>query len=141
MTDQPGLTFVADSPDLTFSYAEPGAESERDALGLTRKSIVSHGACGVKWTQIGNQTGHCGGCHLTFSGLRSFDMHQRIKNGSVVCLAPESVGLEARRDRNTPTLVWGRPSNRTGVNHRAAAVTSTISPGQSDRHTEENLNG
>ena len=33
--------------------------------------------CGARWQQIGNQTGHCGGCHETFASLGAFDAHFR----------------------------------------------------------------
>lgn len=32
--------------------------------------------CGAWWQQRGNATGHCAGCHRTFSSLRAFDAHQ-----------------------------------------------------------------
>jgi hypothetical protein len=71
-------------------------------------NIVAHGACGVKWTQISNRTGHCGGCHETFSSLRAFDLHQSMKDGRSVCEKPASAGLQGRVDRNVPDLVvWG----------------------------------
>lgn len=31
--------------------------------------------CGARWKQIGNATGHCAGCHNTFSSLAAFDAH------------------------------------------------------------------
>lgn len=70
--------------------------------------IVAHGACGVKWTQVANRTGHCSGCHLTFSSLRAFDRHQTIEKGVSVCHEPSDKGLFSRPDRNVPDLVvWG----------------------------------
>ncbi len=38
--------------------------------------IVRH-RCGKSWKQRGEKSGHCGGCHLTFYGQRSFDEHRR----------------------------------------------------------------
>lgn len=55
-------------------------------------AILSHPACGRSWTQHGNRTGHCSGCHETFEGLSLFDAHQRIEaDGSVICLSPASM--------------------------------------------------
>jgi hypothetical protein len=75
-------------------------------------NIVSHGACGVKWTQVANQTGHCSGCHLTFSSGDGFDRHQSIVDGRNKCKHPTECKppLVARLDRNTGTEIWGRPS-------------------------------
>lgn len=77
-------------------------------------NIVAHGQCGIKWTQVGNRTGHCSGCHLTFQGERAFDNHQTIKDGRVTCLDPTDQGLEYdyKVDKNTGTLVWFRPYDR-----------------------------
>jgi hypothetical protein len=49
---------------------------------------MRHGACGTWWRQRGNETGHCGGCHLNFDGLRAFDYHQRTIGGRNVCVDP-----------------------------------------------------
>jgi hypothetical protein len=74
-------------------------------------NIVSHGACGVKWTQVANSTSHCSGCHETFSSLENFDAHQSIINGKVLCARPEDVrlrglSLAAKPDRNTGVVIW-----------------------------------
>jgi hypothetical protein len=47
--------------------------------------------CGTRWRQVGNQTGHCGGCHRTFASLDAFDSHQRIVSGKNVCLDPATL--------------------------------------------------
>lgn len=71
--------------------------------------IVAHGQCGKQWTQIGNRTGHCSGCHETFSGLSAFDAHQSVVDDRNVCKKPENAGLVARPDRNIPDLmIWGQ---------------------------------
>jgi len=44
--------------------------------------------CRVQWRQSGNRTGHCSGCHRTFSGEAAFDAHQTIPDGRVVCRDP-----------------------------------------------------
>jgi hypothetical protein len=74
------------------------------------KNLTYHGACGKSWLQIADRTSHCGGCHLTFSGLRAFDLHQRIENGRSVCLSPLALKppLVARPDRRTGEPVWGQ---------------------------------
>jgi hypothetical protein len=61
------------------------------------RALTVHGACGKTWHQRGNLTGHCGGCHETFEGLRVFDSHQRIDGGVVTCLDPATV-----MDRGVP---------------------------------------
>lgn len=50
-------------------------------------SIVSCGK-GHRWAQAGNRTGHCSGCHRTFSGVTAFDAHQRMQDERSVCLDP-----------------------------------------------------
>lgn len=52
-------------------------------------------------------TCHCAGCHETFVGIRAFDLHQRLRDGGVKCLAP----AELRRKDGTPVL---RLDARTG---------------------------
>jgi hypothetical protein len=47
--------------------------------------------CGARWHQAGNRTGHCAACHRTFSGLSTFDEHQRIEDGITVCLDPATI--------------------------------------------------
>jgi hypothetical protein len=47
--------------------------------------------CGTRWHQAGNKTGHCGGCHRTFSGTRTFDAHQTLRDGKNVCADPAAL--------------------------------------------------
>jgi hypothetical protein len=56
--------------------------------------IVHHGK-DCSWRQSGNNTGHCSGCHVTFDGERSFDRHQTVKDGKVICHDPATM---TRRD-------------------------------------------
>lgn len=81
------------------------------------KQLTFHGACGKSWLQVGEQTSHCGGCHLTFSGLRSFDMHQRMIEGRSVCLSPLSLEppFVARPDKRTGEPIWGREGSPPAV--------------------------
>lgn len=69
---------------------------------------VTHGECGKHWDQQGSRTGHCSGCHETFTSGTGFDRHQRIRGGQSVCLDPIEVGLEAREDK-TGAKVWSLP--------------------------------
>ena len=73
------------------------------------KNLTFHGECGKAWLQVGNRTSHCSGCHETFSSLRAFDMHQRIKDGKNVCLPPASTKppLVARVCGRTGEPIWG----------------------------------
>ncbi len=50
-------------------------------------------ACGTRWVQHGNRTGHCSGCHRTFTSGRAFDAHQRMLDHAPwqTCLDPASV--------------------------------------------------
>ena len=43
------------------------------------------------WHQAGNRTGHCSACHRTFSGITTFDAHQRMVDERSVCLDPGSL--------------------------------------------------
>jgi hypothetical protein len=56
--------------------------------------LTAHTACGKRWKQRGNRTGHCAKCHETFEGISTFDQHQRMNDdGSVTCLDPAKVML------------------------------------------------
>jgi hypothetical protein len=41
----------------------------------------------------GSSRCQCGRCGLAFTSVRGFDTHQRLVDGAVVCLSPETVGL------------------------------------------------
>lgn len=51
---------------------------------------TTHGRCGQKWRQRGNETGHCSGCHRNFDGSVAFDHHQTIEDGRNVCHDPSA---------------------------------------------------
>lgn len=66
---------------------------------------VRHPACGTHWS--GSRTAHCARCHLTTTGLRAFEAHQRIVDGILHCLSPDMAGLvPLQRPSGT---VWSRP--------------------------------
>lgn len=66
---------------------------------------VRHPACGTHWS--GSWTAHCARCHLTTTGLRAFEAHQRIVDGILHCLSPDMAGLvPLQRPSGT---VWSRP--------------------------------
>lgn len=70
--------------------------------------------CGERWS--GLNTAHCTfGCHATFSGVTSFDKHQ--KSGK--CVDPADVGLELL-DRRYPC--WGTPKPRKGADGALGGV-------------------
>lgn len=48
--------------------------------------------CGTVWRQSGNRTGHCSGCHLTFTSAAAFDRH-RVDDeaGNRTCRDPGAV--------------------------------------------------
>lgn len=66
---------------------------------------VWHPACGAQWT--GSRTAHCARCHLTTTGLRAFEAHQRITDGIVQCLPPDKAGLVP--SQRTGGTVWSQP--------------------------------
>ena len=65
--------------------------------------------CGATWKQVGNQTGHCSGCHRTFASLAAFDAHFR----GVSCVDPALV----TRSTGEPMFVaeTGGPQVQNGV--------------------------
>jgi hypothetical protein len=65
-------------------------------------SLVGHGACGLRWHQSGNDTGHCGCCHRTFTSLRAFDAHRQ--GGQ--CVDPESM----KDDDGRLVFTWFPPT-------------------------------
>lgn len=58
-------------------------------------------ACGARWG--GLRTAHCASCHLTFSGISTFDAH---KPGD--CRNPAQCGMVVLRISGT-TKIWGHP--------------------------------
>jgi hypothetical protein len=54
-------------------------------------NLVTHPACGTRFRQRGNQTGHCGACHHTFASGQAFAFHQRMIGERSVCLDPSTV--------------------------------------------------
>ena len=72
-------------------------------------------SCGTRWRQVGNQTGHCSACHLTFGGLDAFDRHRQDVAGRRVCLDPAEATTRTGRcifvaRFDGLTTVWGTPS-------------------------------
>ena len=61
-------------------------------------SKTTHGACGTRWTQRGNSTGHCAGCHRTFATSSLFDRHRTGPWEDRLCLDPatEELGTPKR---------------------------------------------
>jgi hypothetical protein len=59
--------------------------------------MIASCRCGARWQQIGNATGHCAGCHNTFSSLAAFDAHFH----GVSCVNPALV----TRDTGEPMFV------------------------------------
>lgn len=45
-------------------------------------------SCGAEWHQSGNRTGHCSGCHRTFSGISTFDAHRHDTPTGRACADP-----------------------------------------------------
>ena len=63
-------------------------------------SATTCGGCTVRWHQAGNRTGHCSQCHRTFSGVTTFDAHQHMGDGDVICLDPALI-LRKHKDGTT----------------------------------------
>lgn len=53
---------------------------------------------------------HCGVCHQTFGGLRSFTRHRIGNLGHRTCVAPSEIGLVNRND------VWREPIDENSLN-------------------------
>jgi hypothetical protein len=53
---------------------------------------ASCGGCEVTWAMETNRA-HCSVCHMTFSSIKTFDMHRNCKRAYNICKSPESVGL------------------------------------------------
>lgn len=56
-------------------------------------TTTNHGACGRTWTQRGNRTSHCDGCHATFATLDLFDRHRTGPWEARRCLDPATENL------------------------------------------------
>jgi len=55
--------------------------------GQSHHVMVAYHGCGAQWMQQGSETGHCCGCHRTFSAERAFEAHRRDGN----CLDPATL--------------------------------------------------
>lgn len=88
--------------------AQQGAAVMRAARGTQSYETLPHGCrCGARWA--GSTTAHCAGtCHLTFSGVSTFDAHRA--NGQ--CRRPESVGMSLIPGRAYEC--WGYPVEAEG---------------------------
>lgn len=68
---------------------------------------VQHPGCGGHWS--GSRTAHCARCHLTTTGLRAFEAHQRVTRGILQCLPPDKAGLvPVQRPWG---LAWSQPGS------------------------------
>jgi len=76
---------------------EPTATLYAEDVGAM---IASHG-CGASWVQRGSQTGHCCGCHRTFSSEDAFDMHRSDTPDMRVCADP----ADCKRPDGSPAFV------------------------------------
>lgn len=83
--------------------------------GIPKNAIV-HGACGAWWS--GEERSHCGGCHVTLTGLTAFERHRR----GMRCNPPETVGLVARE--KPFGLLWGMPAPENGYAWRRSDDTA-----------------
>jgi hypothetical protein len=84
----------------------------------------------------GLSTCHCAGCHETFTSVSAFDMHQRIGDGGLTCLAPWAV---TKRD-GSPAMtvvrtvngraddfpVWGQYDPRPRQFNSGAEISATL---------------
>jgi hypothetical protein len=78
-----------------------GPEILRAAAKRPLVDWIGCGGCDNRWT--GLRACHCGACHLTFTGIRGFDIHRRGSR----CNDPATVGLvQIPRQHWTG---WGEP--------------------------------
>ena len=70
------------------------------------KNAIWHGQCKRWWT--GEERSHCGGCHITLSGLTAFERHRK----GMRCNPPEEVGLAPRE--KPYGVLWGLPAPENG---------------------------
>jgi hypothetical protein len=73
---------------------EPGQPNQRKESSMTTTTAevtktppFGCARCSTRWG--GYNTAHCGGCHRTFTSVRSFDMHRRGGR----CNDPAAFGL------------------------------------------------
>lgn len=65
------------------------------------------GGCSATWG--GTNTAHCGGCHITTTGVTAFDRHRNQRGERGQCQAPEAVGLV---DAGRAYPCYGLPGDR-----------------------------
>ncbi|HLL68996.1 MAG TPA: hypothetical protein VK453_25275 [Micromonosporaceae bacterium] len=98
------------SVPLPLWTTEPSEDAHGSALGVATAIPAPlphrHAACGERWS--GSRTCHCGSCHITTTGVSTFDAH-RPKG---YCLAPSAVGLTLIPGRASD--VWGTTSAEDG---------------------------
>lgn len=101
------------TPTLTATTPAPGSAAVGAAGTPARGLPVTAGTrdyanlphacrCGARWS--GTATCHCGGCHLTFTGITAFDTHRPGGN----CTPPDNFGLV--RVDGRAYQCWGFPS-------------------------------
>jgi hypothetical protein len=70
---------------------------------------ITCGGCPTTWTGLARC--HCSGCHRTFSGVTTFDLHRRPRGWHGSCVDPATLatatGTRLLIERNG---VWGRPA-------------------------------
>jgi len=93
----PGHSDTAETPrgpQILRAAAKWGAEA-------SAPNWIGCGGCDNQWT--GLRACHCGACHVTFTGVRGFDIHRRGSR----CHDPATVGLvQIARQHWTG---WGEP--------------------------------
>jgi hypothetical protein len=70
--------------------------------------VVSHGACGKTWRQVGDRTSHCAGCCQTFASLTLFEAH-RSRNR---CVDPAEITHRGQLLAQDVLGVWFSPGER-----------------------------
>lgn len=65
-------------------------------------SDIGCARCDSRWS--GTRTSHCGGCHLTFTGLTAFDAHRTGTHAKRSCLDPAAL-----LDENEKSDRFGEP--------------------------------
>ncbi len=90
--------------------------------------------CRARWVQVGDRTGHCSGCHRTFSSVLAFDAHRQTVDERRACVDPARLMRADGRPRFVTRvdaaggLVWGEPSGAR-VPHWASASAVPAAPG------------